>query len=383
MSSDFPKLRIAHVVAVYSQDGAYGGPTRVAFAQAKQLARSGHDVTVFAGWMGEGNPPTRIDGLPVVLRRVRRVMPKVGFAGLIAPGLWRAIRRRLTEFDIVHVHLARDLITMPIARVAAESDVRLILQTHGMIVRSANPLALPIDRTMTRHVLRKAARVLTLTEEESVELANIAKFPVPTEVLDNGVSLPEIANRPYPTAREVIFLARLHARKRPAAFVAAAIDLAPSWPDVTFTLVGPDGGEAAAVVEQIRLSGVAGDQIRWTGPAAPDEVIERISRAEIYVLPAIAEPFGLTLLEAMSAGVPVVLGQKSTLASVISEADAGRVFDESPGSLASAIESFLRDPDAATHSGRNGRRLVESRWSISAVVGKLDEIYAATTRATW
>ncbi|MBK5249133.1 MAG: hypothetical protein JJE50_06815, partial [Actinomycetales bacterium] len=74
-------MRIISVVTLFSPDGAYGGPTRVAVNQAAALRRLGHQVVIAAGGRGYAHPPEHVHGVPLRLFPVRTAVPGTGFAG--------------------------------------------------------------------------------------------------------------------------------------------------------------------------------------------------------------------------------------------------------------------------------------------------------------
>lgn len=179
-------MNILQIVTLISPDGAYGGPVRVAFNQARQLRAQGHDVRIAGSYRGYEVPPERIEGTPVYLSKARTVLPGVGFAGIAAPAMFIWMIRNRRTFDVVHVHAARDCVTLPAAALAMVLGKHVVLQTHGMIDRSRRSLALLLDLLLTKCVLRRAAAVLYLTEDERTELLHIQKC-CRTEHLANGV----------------------------------------------------------------------------------------------------------------------------------------------------------------------------------------------------
>ncbi|WP_448809162.1 glycosyltransferase [Agromyces bauzanensis] len=367
-------MRIAHIVTLLSPDGAYGGPVRVAVNQLRALADMGHEVTLFATHRGFDSPPTEIDGVPVVAFPTRTVVPGLGFAGLGSPALTREIRRRAVEFDVVHVHLARDLVTLPAARAAQRSGTPVFLQTHGMIDESSNPLAAPLDAMLTRPVLRAASAVFFLTDRERADLIHVGAPESALTALVNGVPHSALAADVESTPLDVLFLARLHQRKRPLEFVRAAIELAPEFPDVTFSLVGPDEGEAGAVVRLISDSGFA-DRIRWEGSLAPERTLERMSRSALYVLPSIDEPFPMSVLEAASLGLPVIVTDSCGLAPAIATAGAGIIVETSVGALVPAMRSLLRQHQLRTEYGINARSMTIRTFAMGSVAAVLTRRY--------
>src|SRR5680860_368699 len=168
-------MKIVQIVTLISPDAAYGGPVRVAVNQARELMRRGHDVTIIAGTRGYDTKPTEIDGVPVHLFNVSRWIPHTGFAGLTSWRLWLHLLRHVKDFDLVHVHMARDLVTLPSAAVALLMRVPLALQCHGMIDTTSNLLARPLDALLTRLILRRAGVVFYLTPREEADLTAVAR----------------------------------------------------------------------------------------------------------------------------------------------------------------------------------------------------------------
>jgi glycosyltransferase involved in cell wall biosynthesis len=368
------KLRIAHVFAVHSRDGIYGGPARVAIDQAVMQSEMGHDVTIFAGWAGEGAPPNDIEGVTCYLKAIITVVPRFGFAGQYAPGLWSEFARRSDDFDIVHVHVARDFITLPISAFLSRKGQPYVLQPHGMIMPSSKRLSRPLDWAWTKTGLKRAGAILALSRSEADGLASLGALPSAISIVGNGIITGNRRQRSEVATKDILFLARLHPRKRPVLFVEAALELAPNWPDVTFSLVGPDEGESANV-ETLIASSNAAAQVRWTGPIHPGGVLDRMSRSSIYVLPAMDEPFGLTLIEAMSIGLPVVVGETSELAAAIVNAGAGVTYDGTSQSLARQIENLIADESNMRAMGQNGIDYVEGHWSLHKIATQVVALY--------
>lgn len=369
------RLKVLQVATLVSPDSAYGGPVRVAFNQSAQLRAQGAEVTVGAGVAGFARIPERIDDVPVWLAKARSLLPGLGFSGLVAPKLlWRMVARR-ASFDVVHVHLARDLVTLPAAALAIALRKRLVVQTHGMVVETDHPVAPVLDKLLTRPVLRRAAAVFYLTDEEAASLRGIE--PTATLIrLPNGVPLPELE----PPVREgapleVLFLARLHTRKRPMVFVEAAGVLTAAGIPASFRLVGPDEGEADAVQAEIARLGLSAEVIGWEGPLPPDQTQERMRQCSVYALPSINEPFPMSVLEAMALGKPVVITRSCGLADIIESSCSGIVVGEHPEEFIEALRTLLSDAEQREAMGQAARQAAAELFSMPAVAGQLEDIY--------
>lgn len=365
-------MKIAHVVTYASANGAFGGPTRVAFAQAEALARRGHEVTVYAGTPRDECVDMPQDGYRLRTFPVRRLAPFGGFATLWPTGLQRALRSDLRRMDVVHIHLARDLTTLPTALHADITRLPYVVQPHGMVDTSNRPLAKALDAIATRRALRNARAWLVLTDAERSELATLASARRVVSI-PNGVDpqpLPPAEGRPD----EVLFLARLHERKRPLAFIEMARILSERLPTTTFRLFGPDEGEGSAVTRAISEAGM-GDRLVWAGALAPSETRKALAAARVYVLPAVNEVFPMSILEAFSAGTPVVTTSSLGIAAACERHGAAIVTDGSPAALADAVQSIYSSPSRG-HELREGARLyIADELDIAGVAATLEHEY--------
>ncbi|MGB3674372.1 MAG: glycosyltransferase [Candidatus Nanopelagicales bacterium] len=374
-------MRVLQVVTLLSPDGAFGGPARVSLNQSAELLALGHDVTIAAACRGFPAGATKLDGVPVQLFEIRTLVPNIGFPGSRSRRLTKWFRNHAADYDIVHIHFGRDLVVLPVARLARRKGIPYVLQTHGMVTPSSNPLATPLDIVWTRKILRAARAVLALTDHERAQLEQVARTRLRLVDLPNGV--PDYpAATPGPGPPEVLFVARMHARKRPLVFAEMARVMLDDGIDARFALVGPDGGEGPAL--QAAIDGDS--RISWQGALTPSDIPKRLANARVYVLPSVREPYPMALLEAMAVGVPVVVSADCGLASVVARTGCGVVVDARTGSgddfggqpsaFAAAVTAILSDPDLARTMGERGRRTAHTEFGMRAIAERLATIYA-------
>lgn len=371
-------MRVLHAVTLHSPSHAFGGPVRVALNLAGGLRARGHEARLLA--LGEGFPdpwPTSVEGVPAKLFPARRILP-LGFSGMTSPALLASAGRLVRDADLVHVHLARDLVTLPVALAALRAGRPLVLQTHGMVDPSGKLLAKVLDAVAVRRLLRGADAVLYLTPHEREGLDAVVGGPLAGAVrLVNGTPAQE--ERPAPAGPpRILYSARLQARKRPVDFVDAAPAVLAAHPDAEFVVAGPDEGELAAVRARIAELGLAS---RFTVPGALStaEVLTELRRAHVYVLPSVDEPFPMSVLEALSVGVPAVVTHSNGLARDIASAGAGRAVAPGPAGVAEAVLELL-DPGANAKAGAAARELAASSFSMDAVLDTLLPVYEGAMR---
>lgn len=372
-------MKIIQVATLLTPDNAYGGPTTVALNQCRALLDAGHDVTLAAGARGYGRVlPQSLHGVPLRLFETRQAIPRTGFAGVAAPAMLPWLRKHARAADAVHIHLARDLVTLPAAALALRSGSGTYAQTHGMIDPSGRMLAGPLDAALTRRVLRAADRVFYLTDDERSGLRAVAGPAIRAERLPNGIPLVPISRDARDADRPtVLYLARLQERKRPLSFVAMASVLAHEFPGAAFVMVGPDEGQGAEVAEAIAATGL-GDRLRWVGSRDRAGCEQAMREADIYVLPSVDEPYPMSVLEAMAFELPVVITDSCGLAEAVQRGGAGTVVGRDPREIVPAVRELLANPTLRSEMGAQARGLVRSEFAMSAIRDQLVSAYQGT-----
>ncbi|MEU8504512.1 glycosyltransferase [Streptomyces brevispora] len=382
-------MKILHVVTLHTPDHAFGGPTRVALNLSKVQRAEGDDARIMALGDGFDGPlPSRVEGVPAHLYQARHLLPMFEVSGITSGPLLLAARRMTRGADVVHVHLMRDLVTLPAALLALASGTPLVVQTHGMVDPTEKRVAQLTDLLGVRRVLRGADAVLHLTEAERIDV-NAVAAPVEltrTVRLVNGVRPQERKpDRDPAQPPTVLFLARIQERKRPEDFVAAMPEVLAEHPDARFVLAGPDTGALDGTLRLARRLGVL-DSLDHVGPLGHEEVLAAGRQADVYVLPSIEEPLGVSVLEAMSVGTPVVITRTCGLGPDVAKAGAGRVIDSRVGEDAANARKVARavlellEPKANAEAGQAAWELVGDHFTIDAVTRTLRRTYENVVR---
>nr|WP_277818610.1 glycosyltransferase [Cellulosimicrobium arenosum] len=357
-----------------SADGAYGGPLTVARLQSQELARRGHSVHLVAARDTAG--ALAAQSYRVTLADVAFRLPVGQHSGIVAPGVLAATGRLLRGADVVHVHLARDLVTLPAAVSTLGSRTPLVVQTHGMVKPDPRASASALDTLVMGPVLRRADERLVLTTADAENVRAVAGAPLATRRIPNGVPVASGGARWVPEhEQEVVFCSRLHPRKRPDEFVRLAHEMRGRGYRGRFTVLGPDGGSLGAV-RSLRAE-LAVDDLDIAGAVPPDDVAARLSKAQAFVLPSRDEPYPMALLEAMSLGLPSVISRTTGVSELFERTRAALVTDASAAQMADALLPVLRDERRWAELARRARCQVQETNGMGRVGDVLDEAYRA------
>jgi mannosyltransferase len=178
---------------------------------------------------------------------------------------------------------------------------------------------------------------------------------------------------------------RVRAQKGTDLFVEAMCRLLPKYPDFTAVIVGPVTPDqqsfAGKLQDRVDAAGLA-QRVRFLGELPIDEVPRWYQRITIYAFTSRVEGFGLTLLEAMSAGAAVVATRAGAAEKVITNGDTGiLIAPASAEALAEALEPLMRDVGTAAAMGERARKSVAASFSIDVETKKIAAVYQAVWSA--
>lgn len=366
-------MKVLHAFTLQSPDNAFGGPIRVALNLGHELESRGIDVELVGGCRGYESTPTEIENIPAHLFPVRQIHPKLGFSGLISLRLLSWTWRNVKRFDVIHIHMARDLITLPIGLISRMRGVPIVIQGHGMIDPTNKFAGRLLDKLFVKRLLTGATKLLYLTEQESTDFPAVAGKPLENlAFLPNGVpaqSEPHLgaAN----SARTISYISRLQARKRPHLFVQMASELVRDGVDCQFKIAGADEGELDQVLRIIKQESLD-ETVEYLGSQDHAGVIKLLNETSVLVLPSVNEPFPMIVLEAISCAIPVVITDTCGLAPYITRGNAGIVTDGSVAQLVSATKTILSD---LHQYSSNALTLAKNEFSMSHIGDELTSIY--------
>jgi glycosyltransferase involved in cell wall biosynthesis len=178
----------------------------------------------------------------------------------------------------------------------------------------------------------------------------------------------------------LLFVGRLVEEKGVADLLAAVAMVGKTHPDLTLLIVG-EGQERPILEEQARSQGLSG-QVNFLGWVKPQEVPAYLAAADIFVAPSRTAPDGwveaqgLTIIEAMMAGLPVVATRSGGIGDSVEHEVSGLLVNErSPHELAFAIERLLLDPALAQQLGQRAHGEAEKRFSRAASAAGFSRLF--------
>lgn len=333
---------------------------------ARELTRRGHDVQVLApGLAPSADPAVTIVGRPL----------RVPYNGSVAPicprpvALARVARLvRDHQPDVVHVH---EPFSPGLSMAAALSaDAPVVATFHACADRL---WAYRVWAPLLRIVARRCQHVIAVSEAAAALLGR--DLGLRADVRHNAVDVETFqaaAPLPLPSAPTVLFVGRLEPRKGLRVLMQALPALVARVPDVRVLVVG-DGDERAAIE---RLPASLRAHVRALGALRDSDLLRCYASADLLVAPALGrESFGIVLLEAMAAGLPVVASDIPGYRAVVRDGVDGVLVPSGDAArLAAALATVLTDRASAAALAASARlRAAAFSWRETAT--PLEAIY--------
>ncbi len=382
-------MKILHVLPSLSYK--LGGPTQAALSIAYALRGLGNDAEIATTNDDEAGlldvPTTqRVDygGVPVWffprLARLKAFIPSIG--------LTQWMIDHLGEYDIIHTHYLFCYAPTVAARLAQRHKIPYVLSTIGQLT----PWALQQSQRkkqvyghfIERPTLNRAAAVHCTT---AAEAEDVRRFGVssPTLVLPLGVSAaPKISDAAArlrdryslpANCTTVLFLSRLHEKKRPDFLLRAFAQLDPKSHGYHLLLAGSGDAGYCDRLQTLAHSLEIADSVTFTGFVSGSDKDLLLQGADIFALPSYSENFGIAVAEALAATLPVIITPEVQIAPDIAAAQAGLVV---PGNLTdwtAALSKLLSSKDLRLELGQNGQRLAQTKYNWPAIAQQLAQAY--------
>ena len=346
-----------------------GGGERHLADLANGLTRRGHDV--FAALIPSSPLPPELSSVPkqnivqVPMRSVLNVSSALKLARFASEN----------RIQIIHAHVARDY---PLAAlVARRSSAHLILTRHVLF---------PMNRAH-KLTLRRTDRIIAVSQAVADELRSQRIFSEDQIVLiHNGIDVDRFArgredrftnNKDADQNLRVGMIGHLAPIKGQEDFIRAAAIVCRRRRDVEFVIAGEDksrSGEHRRRIETLiaelnleqRLS-----LIGWV-----DDVAKLLSKFDLFDSPSRSEPFGLSIVEAMAAGVPVIATASEGAREIIDDRQTGRLVPIGDvEALAEAISGLLADCELRERLSAEAQRRVRERFSLERMLDATEEAY--------
>ncbi|MDR1562147.1 MAG: glycosyltransferase [Dysgonamonadaceae bacterium] len=281
---------------------------------------------------------------------------------------------RTVEIDVIHSH---DWLTYPAGIYAKNvSGKPLVIHVHATdFDRSrgnVNPQVYSIEKDGMDH----ADHIITVSNQtRSTVIEKYHQNPAKVTTVHNAVEplsaeIQAIQSQNHTPNRIITFLGRITMQKGPEYFVEAAACVLKKAPNVRFVMAG--SGDMMNQMIHLASQRNISDKLYFTGFLKGQQVYEMLKSSDVYVMPSVSEPFGISPLEAMQCGVPSIISKQSGCSEILDKAIKVDYWDIE--ALADAMYSIVTYPSMYEYLKIEGKKEVDAiTWEDAGL--KVRRIY--------
>ena len=276
------------------------------------------------------------------------------------------------DFDVIHSH---DWLTYPAGIFAKNiSGKPLVIHVHATDYDRSRGQVNPDVYNIEKAGMDKADHIITvsnLTRQTVIEKYH--QHPDKVTTVHNAVEPLDFVSELKKTKRDdkiVTFLGRITMQKGPEYFVEVAAMVLKKTKGVRFVMAG----SGDMMNEMIRLAAQRGiaDRFHFTGFLKGRDVYEMLAESDVYMMPSVSEPFGISPLEAMQCGTPSIISKQSGCAEILENAIKTDYWDIN--TMADYIHAIVKYPAMYNSLKKNGLEEIENiKWEYAGL--KVREIY--------
>lgn len=354
-------MNIVHLVS----NKVWGGGERYVLDLCRRSADAGHSVAVITRGSRDVDAPFAAAGF------IPGHLPLRGALDFFSPIVLARVLNRMSAPIVIHVHNFKDAYTAVRARdlMAHRADARVVVTRH--LVKAAK------DSSMERQLYRSVDEMIFVSE--AARQAFLSGRPGCDEtklhVVHNSIIPPGSVDRISSEDDKVrlLYIGRISPEKGVDVLVDAMTKLSDLPVHLTVAGMGR-GKDVLPLMRECRNSRID-DRVEWVGHI--DNVYGAIAKADIGILPTrVPEAFGLSALEFISQGVPVVASASGGPLEIFTDGTDGFLVE--PGNaaaLAQAIRRLVTDAPLRDRMGRAARDTFDSKFGYTQFLKKIIEIY--------
>ena len=374
-------MKVLHVTPYYLPARRYGGPVQTVHGLCTNLAKRGHEIHVFTTNVN-GRSDSRVPlGTPVDLEGVKIWYFRSNLMRFLyfSPSLGKALFDQVKSYDLIHVHSIYVWPTWIATRIAQRYKIPYLISPRGMLVKGLIQRKNRFLKTLwikliERHHLENASAIHMTSELEAREAKkfnfNLPRIFVVPNGVEEGISSHPILKKISPVPL-LLYLGRIASKKGLDRLIPALAYV----PEAQLVITGNDEENYSPYLEKLARAHQVRDRITFTGPLYGEEKIALLKGATVFVLPSYSENFGVSVLEAMAVGCPVVVTPEVGLAEIVKKSGAGRVVNGDAKTLGESLRDLLKDPVSLKKMGEAGRKVVLDQFRWDAIAKQMEDVY--------
>ena len=385
-------MRILQVCPIFPPEkGEFaGGVTQEVHDFSKELVNKGHEVDIYCSNTLDLKHKTAkkhalIDGINVHYFNYIAHF----YTFFVTPSLIPAVKKNLSNFDIVHIHDFRTFEAAAISHYARQMGVPYVLQTNGGVLRMGNMLTkvgkMLFDLASGNNMLAGAQKVIAGCETEVSEYKIMGVTQDKITIIPPAYDVQEFVTLPprgqfrqrynITTEHIILFLGRIHKIKGIDFLVKSFNELAGKRDDVLLVIVGPDDGFKSTLLKLTNELGLR-NKVLFTGALHGSDKLSALVDATMLVQTSLYERGPGSPFEAVLCGTPIIVTRDTGAGEIAEKADAGILVNYGNiEELTIAMNNIIVNHSVAATRTLKARDYIIANYSFEKLTAKYINLY--------
>lgn len=389
-------MKLLTVISSYYPAFQCGGPISSVHALNKALVKKGIDVSVYTTNVALEtqvcvNKETIVEGVKVTYFAFNRSLEFLGTTGWqFSLTMAKRLKRNLKDFDLVYVIGVWNHSVAVTCHYCRKYKIPYIISPRGLLYPYATGKKpwkkWPYYYFIARKDLTCANAIHYTSDNEAESCHQLLGLRNKTIVIPNGLDLSEFADLPqaqvfrrhYPDLQDkriILFLGRISWKKGLDILIEVFNKIAKERSDTHLVIAGVDeGGYIKSVKKWVGKYGLE-NRVTFTGMLLGREKLAAFVDSNLFVLPSYSENFGMSVIEAMACGLPVVISNQVGVYKDIQKNNGAVVVECNAASLYQGITAILDNPDLAARLTLQARKITADYFDIEKVADRMLEAF--------
>jgi len=378
-------MKILCVSPSYYPAFKFGGPIYSVHILNKALYKKGIDVSVYTTNAGLENVSTNeeiiVDGIKVIYFEFTKFFEFFNPTGWqFSLPLKNALKNNIKKFDLIYIVSTWNFPVFIASYFSEKYKKPYIISPRGHLYKDVLKKKffkkIPYYHIFLKRYLNRAFIHYT-SYDEALNCHSLLKLKSKYFVIPNGIELDEfekIKKIEKEDKKTILFLGRISWKKGLDILISAYAKILKERNDLHLLIVGNDEeGFLEKVKGWVKNYGILKD-VTFKGMVTGEEKLKIYSKSDIFVLPSYSENFGMSVIEAMACGVPIIISNKVGIYKEVEENRAGIVVETNAESLYKGMKNLLDDENLRKKCIENAYKMVKN-YDINKVVDRMIEIY--------
>jgi len=345
------------------------------------MVQRGHEVTIYTS--NYKLSPEYINSLPEAEICVFPTWLSQ-FKFHVTPDIIKSLRENITKFDIIHLHNHYTFQNIITHHYATKFNIPYVLQPHGSLATTFNRGALKsvYHGLWGQRILKDASGLIAVAPMEAGQYRSMGTDEDKVEIVPHGIDLTEFEDLPprgefrrehglTNRCKLILFLGRIDPVKGLDLLARSFAGLTREMDDARLVIAGPDDGYLSAVKHLIKALNIE-ESVLFTGPLYGKDKLAAYVDADVFVLPSSYEIFGITVLEALACGTPVIVTDRCGIVDLINK-DWARIIQFDENQLKESISRTLRNQRTAGKA--TTKRFITEKFTWPKVAEQFERVY--------